>query len=89
MAWKIDFSDSVLKSLRHIDNSQKRRIFSYLKSHVLGSDNPRQFGKALTGYMAGLWRYRVGDYRIVVSIQDDKVLVLVVRIAHSKDVYED
>ena len=39
--------------------------------------------------MAGLWRYRVGDYRIVVSIQDDKVLVLVVRIAHRKDVYED
>lgn len=89
MAWKIEFADSALKSMRRLDMTQKRRIFDYLKSNIANSDNPRLFGKALTGNLAGLWRYRVGDYRVIVSIQDDLVQVLVVRIGHRKDVYQD
>ena len=86
MAWRIDLSDTARKQLSKIDRTEARRITAFLREGLEPMDDPRQLGSALKG--AGkLWRYRVGDYRIVASIEDDRVRVLVVRIGHRREVY--
>jgi mRNA interferase RelE/StbE len=64
-----------------------QRILRYLRQRIAGSQDPRRFGHALTGDLKGLWRYRVADYRIVASIEDDRFVVLVVTIGHRREVY--
>ncbi|HEM6397964.1 TPA: type II toxin-antitoxin system RelE/ParE family toxin [Streptococcus suis] len=62
-----------IKQLKKLDKFTQKQITNYLSSHV--TDNPRQYGKALTANRSGQWRYRIGNYRIIVSIEDDKVTV--------------
>jgi len=85
LVWAINFTREAEKGLARIDRQEAKRIVSYLRTRV--ATNPRQWGKALQGELSGLWRYRVGDYRLVCSINDAEVNVLVLRIAHRKEVY--
>jgi len=66
----------------------QRLILRYLRTWLATAENPRRFGKALLGDLKGLWRYRVGDYRIVAKIEDDKFIVLVVTVGHRREVYD-
>lgn len=86
MAWTIEWSDSARKQLRKLDRPVKRQIADYLDTKA--ARNPRAVGKALTAQFASLWRYRVGDYRVVVSIEDERLVVLVVRVGHRREVYD-
>ncbi|NIJ38635.1 mRNA interferase RelE/StbE [Sphingopyxis panaciterrae] len=86
MAWTIDFDDGARRAFRKIAREQADRITRYL-GELTALDDPRQRGKALTGGLKGLWRYRVGDYRIVVRIYDEQLLVLVLTLAHRCEVY--
>lgn len=88
MAWQIDLSDTAKKQLSKIGRSEAKRITAFLRDRLAPMDDPRQLGHALKGAAyAGLWRYRVGDYRIVASIEDEQVRILVVRIGHRREVY--
>ena len=87
MSFHLGFSEEAMESLRHIDPTQRNRIVKWLEKNVDGSDNPRRTGKLHTGNHAGLWRYRVGDYRIICDIQDGLLLVLVVDVGHRKNIY--
>lgn len=87
MAWKINYTDSALKELRKLDRQQVRRIIEFMDGRVAVSDDPRTHGKALTGPLGALWRYRVGDYRIICDIQDAVLCVLVVKIGKRKSIY--
>lgn len=87
MAWKIDYTDTALKQLRGLDKPVARRILDYLDVRVAGSGDPRSAGKALTGPLGGLWRYRVGDYRVVCDIQEGVMCVLVVQIGNRRELY--
>ena len=87
MAWKIDYTDTALKQLRGLDKPVARRILDYLEGRVAGSGDPRSAGKALTGPLGGLWRYRVGDYRVVCDIQEGVMRVLVVQIGNRRELY--
>lgn len=88
MTWAIEYGDTVKKALAKLDKPTARRITSFLADRVLAQDNPRDIGEALTGSRLGAyWRYRVGDYRIVCDIQDGKLLILVIGVAHRKEVY--
>jgi mRNA interferase RelE/StbE len=58
-----------------------------LRDRLQPAENPRQLGKPLQGDKGGLWRYRVGDYRLICEIQDERITVLVLRVGHRKDVY--
>ena len=87
MAWRIEFTGSARKQLKKLDKDEAGLVLSFLRERVAPLEDPRQFGKPLKGQFAELWRYRVGDYRIVCDIRDDEVLVLVVRVGHRKDVY--
>lgn len=86
MAWRIRFSKEADKSLRKLDRRVSARILDELEE-VSRFDDPRTRGKALIGNLAGLWRYRVGDYRVVCDIEDEVLVILVVGVAHRSSVY--
>ena len=85
LVWKIEITGEAEKELSRIDKPAAKRIIRYLRERV--SVDPRSFGKSLRGDLSGLWRYRVGDYRVICELYDEKVSVLVIRIGHRKDVY--
>ncbi len=85
MVWKIEMTGEAEKELARIDKPAAKRIIRYLRERV--SVDPRSSGKSLRGDLSGLWRYRIGDYRVICELYDEKVSVLVIRIGHRKDVY--
>jgi len=85
--WRVEFDRAADRELRKLGSEAQRLISRYLRERIAGSDDPRRSGHALTGDRKGLWRYRVGDYRIVASIEDDRFVVLVVTIGHRREVY--
>lgn len=87
MAWTIEVDKDVQRSMRKMDRQVAKRIVAKLRE-ISQLDDPRSVGKALVGNMAGLWRYRVGDYRILCDIEDDVLLILVVDVAHRREVYK-
>jgi len=86
-SWRVEFDRSAARDLRKLGTEAERLILRYLRERIAGSDDPRRFGHALTSDRKGLWRYRVGDYRIVASIEDGHFVVLVVTIGHRREVY--
>ena len=92
MAWRIEFDAGALKDLHALDNQVARRVTRFLRERLGHMDDPRGLGAPLRSPMSGpgvmpLWRYRVGDWRIVVRIEDEALRVLVLRVAHRREVY--
>lgn len=88
MARKIELAPEAARELNKLDGQVSRRVLRFLRDRVADLDDPRSIGSALQGAKLGeFWRYRVGDYRIICHIDDAKVLVLVLRVGHSKEVY--
>lgn len=87
MAWTIEYETAARRQLRKLDRNASRRIIDFLDARLGLSENPRKLGDALSGPLGQLWRYRVGDYRILCDIQDQRLVVLVVKIGHRGDVY--
>lgn len=87
MAWTIEYAESTQKDIRKLNPAERRRIRDFLEGKVAALDDPRSIGKALSGNLSGLWRYRVGDYRVIVSIEDERLCVLALKIGHRKSVY--
>jgi mRNA interferase RelE/StbE len=87
MAWKIDLSSNALKQLRKLDTPVANRILKFLRDRIEKLDDPRKIGERLQGPLGEFWKYRVGDYRVICSLQDDKLVVWVVRIGHRSEVY--
>lgn len=87
MAWEIELSEHAVKQLAKLDKQTARRITSKLRE-VSQLEDQRSTGKALTGNLSGLWRYRVGDYRIVCDIERGVLVILVVDVEHRSRVYK-
>lgn len=88
MAWRIELSGGARKALDHLDKPTVHHILRFLHERVASAEHPRALGKPLQGSRIGhLWRYRVGDYRIIADLQDHILTVLVVRIGHRREVY--
>ncbi|WP_294983449.1 type II toxin-antitoxin system RelE/ParE family toxin [Tabrizicola sp.] len=88
MVRQIEVSDAAKKQLARMGRVEAKRITSYLRTRISVLDNPRQLGDALQGArLGGLWRYRMGDYRILVEIKDEIVTVLLIGIGHRGEVY--
>ena len=88
MTWALEFDARALKSLRKLDKQAQQDILRYCRERIAGDADPRRLGKPLSGSKAGLWRYRVHDYRIVCSIEEEKLIVLVLHVGHRKNVYQ-
>jgi mRNA interferase RelE/StbE len=88
LAWQIEFDPDALKELRKLDKPIQIRLVGFLRTRVSSLTNPRDIGEALSGQRLGsYWKYRVGDWRIICDIQDQKILVRVLRIGNRREVY--
>jgi mRNA interferase RelE/StbE len=87
VAWTIEYTQAARKTVAKLDATSRRRIRLFLEERVAAADNPRATGKALSGPLATLWSYRVGDFRVICEIQDRRLIVLVVAIGNRRDVY--
>ena len=88
MAWRIRFSDTAEKQLSKLDRKVAKRIYDFLRNRIAKLDDPRSLGEALKGSKLGeFWRYRVGDYRIITSIEDNVLTILVITVGNRKDIY--
>ena len=88
MTYKVVFTEKAKKELKKLDKQISALIIGWLEKNIEGCTNPRNFGKGLVGNKSGQWRYRIGDYRAICEIQDDKVIVLVLEIGHRKNIYD-
>ena len=88
MAWSIELSPLAQKNLSQLDQQVTRRVLKFLHDRVVHLDDPRSIGEALKGSRLGeFWKYRVGDYRIIVRIEDGQMVIMVVRIGNRREVY--
>ncbi|PXX73680.1 type II toxin-antitoxin system RelE family toxin [Rivihabitans pingtungensis] len=88
MAWQIEFDDASQKELAALDRQIAKRITAFLRERVAVLDDPRSIGEALKGSRLGeFWKYRVGDYRVIASIEDGALRILIVRIGNRREVY--
>jgi mRNA interferase RelE/StbE len=85
LAWKIEFTPAAEKDLAKMGKKEAREIHRFLKDRV--APDPKAFGKNLKGQLREFWRWRVGDYRILAKIEDDRLLVLVVQLGHRSKIY--
>ena len=88
MPWKVRISETTDKQLARLGHQEEKRIREFLRERVASCDNPRSFGDPLLGNFSGLWRYRVGNSRIICDIQDEEILVLALKIGHRREVYK-
>ena len=88
MTWKVELLPQAERELGNLDPENARRIFRFLFERVAKLENPRSIGVASHGPRFGeFWKYRVGDYRLICKIEDDRLLILVLRIGHRKEIY--
>jgi mRNA interferase RelE/StbE len=89
LAWRIEFDAAARKEIQRLDRQVAQRILRFLRERVAVADDPRALGQALKGERDGeFWKYRVGDYRVIARIEDEVMLILVVRIGHRSGVYK-
>jgi mRNA interferase RelE/StbE len=87
LTWSVEWDERARKELRRLDPPAQREILRYLRERVAGANDPRSFGRALRGTMHGLWRYRIGPYRLICKIEDNRLVVLVLAVGHRSSVY--
>ena len=87
MAWTVSLSATAQEQVDDLDKPIARRILKFLYERVERLDDPRQIGEPLQGPVRQLWRYRVGDHRLICTFEHDRLLVLVLRIGHRREVY--
>ena len=88
MAWIVKYTRAAEKQLARIDRTWQQRILDYMDDEIATLDDPRARGKALTGEFGGFWRFRVGNYRVICSIDDAIRIILVAKIGHRRDIYD-
>lgn len=88
MGYSVRYADNALKALKKIDHYQAKIIIAWIEKKLIGCDNPRSYGKSLTANLKGLWRYRIGSYRVIADIQDDIVTIEIVDAGHRREIYK-
>lgn len=87
MGYNIEVLPEAEKTLRKLDKPKRERILKFLSEYLSKLENPRSIGEPLKGKLGEYWKYRRGDFRIICKIEDDKLLILVVRIGDRKEIY--
>lgn len=88
MAWRVEWENEAVKELKKLDTRAQRTIIRFMKDKIATEEDPRRFGDPLRKDLKGFWKYRIGSYRLICSIEDQNVVVLVVRVGHRRNVYK-
>ena len=88
MVWRIEITATAKKQLARLDHQIQSEIVSYLRERLATGEDPRRYGAPLRRELAGRWKYRVGDYRLICEIQEERILVLVLMVGHRSRVYD-
>ncbi len=87
MIYHVEFTKEALRTFKKLDKHTALLITAWIRKNLEGCENPRAHGKGLTANKSGEWRYRIGDYRLIADIQDEKVLILILEIGHRRSIY--
>ena len=88
MKYSVETTATFDKKFKKLDNYTQRMIKAWIDKHLVDCDNPRQHGKGLMANHDGLWRYRIGDYRLIAEIEDERVVILILTVGHRRNVYQ-
>lgn len=88
MSWKVQLSDQAIKELKKLDRVNRELILTYIEQRIQDCENPRLFGEPLKENLAGYWRYRIGQYRLICELNDEVVTIYVVTVGHRRQVYQ-
>ena len=87
MSWRLEYSNKARKQLGKMDEHQRNAIVRWMHKNIDGCANPRAHGRALVGDKAGYWRYRVGKYRVICELHDERLVVIALEVGHRGSVY--
>ena len=87
MTYKVVYTTTAAKQFKKMDRSIAAFILSFIEDKLVDCENPRAYGKAFQGNLSEIWRYRVGDYRILAKIEDQLLIITVVEVGHRKSIY--
>lgn len=87
LAYSIEYGKEAQRFLKKMDENNSQRIVKWMRDRVDGCDNPRLWGEALVGEFTGLWKYRIGDFRLICEIKDYELVVIVIELGHRKEIY--
>ena len=88
MSYTVEFTEKALKDLKKLDRHTAALILGWIRKNLENCENPRLHGKGLTANKSGQWRYRIGDYRLLAEIEDNKIRILILNIGHRREVYK-
>ena len=88
MIYRVEFTKEALKQLKKLDKYTAVFILAWIRKNLEGCTDPRKYGKGLVSNRSGQWRYRIGDYRLIANIQDDKIIILILAVGHRRDIYK-
>ena len=88
MKWTIEFTPDSAREFKKLDRYTQKMIRGWMVKHLLDADDPRATGKPLKANLSGYWRYRIGDYRMICDIKDERIVIVVVKIGHRREVYD-
>ena len=89
MMFSVETTSRFDKEFKKLDKYTQKMLKSWIEKNLVGCDNPRAFGKALSANRKGQWRYRIGDYRMICLIEDNKMIILALSIGHRRSIYEE
>lgn len=87
MSYKVEYSKAAVKRIKKLDRYTQIMLTNWIAKNLVNCNDPRRIGKALRGNLNNQWRYRVGDYRILCDIEDDKLIVLIINVGHRREIY--
>lgn len=89
MKYQVIYTKTALKQFKKMDRKIAAFILAFIEDKLLDCENPRAIGKALKGNLNDVWRYRIGDYRLLAKIEDDQLIIIIVEAGHHKNIYEE
>jgi len=89
MKYTVKLEKGARKTLEKLDKPTRNLILGWLARNLEGCENPRDWGKSLKGSYSGMWRYRIGDWRVLAQIVDEEVQILIIKIGHRREIYRD
>jgi mRNA interferase RelE/StbE len=87
LAWTVEFLLTAQQQIRKFDRTTQQRITSYFRERIMPAEDPRLLGKPLHGDKGGLWRFRIGDYRAICKIEEERLVVAVLEVGHRREIY--